>query len=473
MNNPARPQVGAVLLLMLILLILGGSAVALSLFNANDSRLQRQALTAQSLAQAKEALISYAVTYGDVHAGEVPGFLPCPDINGDNGEGSSPINCGVKNVSTIGHFPWKSLKLPTLRDGDNECLWYAVSGNYKNNPQTDLMNWDNNGQFQAFAADGVRRLDSDDNQVVAIIFAPGAALAGQDRSGLDSNRCGTSYSASAFLDQDLAHGINNADVAGGKFIQSNAAGLVNDQLLIITRLDIWKAIQRRQDFAPTLQRLTEVMAICLADYGNNNALVAGAKNFSLPWAAELAPTSPDFGNNVKYRNIKSLAMGRLPYDVALSSKATTNLKITSSGNLMSNNGLQCPYFKATPTNELERFYPWWTNWKDHFFYAVAKAYQPSALATAVGGDTLQINQKNNFAAVVMFAGKALAGVNRASATATNFERGNPALYLEGRNASNLLSGNLDFQNETASATFNDILVCLSDNHSTLSAAPCP
>jgi hypothetical protein len=215
------------------------------------------------------------------------------------------------------------------------------------------------------------------------------------------------------------------------------------------------------------------MASCLADYGNNNALVAGAKNFSLPWAADLALAAPDFGNNTKYRNIKSLSMGRLPYDVAVSSKASNNLKITSSGNLMTNNGLQCPYYKATPTNELERLYPWWTNWKDHFFYAVAKAYQPSALATASGGDTLQINQKNNFAAVVMFAGKSLEGVARASATATNLERGNPALYLEGRNASNLLNGNLDYQNETTNTTFNDILFCLSDNRTQLTVAPCP
>jgi len=473
MKKSSRQQAGAVLLLMLILLILGASALALSAFNANDNRLRRLALTTQSLAQAKEALISYAVTYGDIHAGDVPGFLPCPDLNGDNGEGSSPINCGLKNVSAIGHFPWKTLKLPTLRDGDNQCLWYAVSGTYKNNPQTDLMNWDTNGQFQAFAADGVRRLDGDNNQVVAIIFAPGVAQAGQTLRGSDSNRCGTSYAANAFLDQDLLHGINNSDVSSGKFIQSNSAGLVNDQLLVITRLDIWKAIQRRQDFAPTLQHLSQVMANCLADYGNNNALVGGAKNFSLPWAADLLPIAPDFGNNAKYRNIKFLAMGRVPYDVAVSSKATGNLKITSSGNLMSNNGLQCPYYKATPSNELERLYPWWTNWKDHFFVAIAKAYQPSALATAIGGDNLQINQNNNFAAVVMFAGKSLEGIARASATTSNPERGNPAFYLEGRNASNLSNGNLDFQNEAASATFNDILFCLSDNHTRLSAAPCP
>lgn len=475
MNHPigSKKQTGAILLLMLILLILGGSTLVFRLFNRDDVRSRQLIITARNLAQAKEALISYAVTYGDLHAGDVPGFLPCPDFNGDNGEGSSPINCGLKNVSAIGHFPWKTLKLPTLRDGDNECLWYAVSGNYKNNPQTDLMNWDNNGQFKVFAADGVQRLDSDDNQAVAVIFAPGAAQSGQDRSGLDSNRCGTSYNASAFLDKDVIHGIDNADVAGGRFIQSNAAGLVNDQLLVITRLDIWKAIQRRQDFAPTLQRLTQVIANCVADYGNNNALVAGAHNFSLPWAAELLPAIADFGSNDKYKNKKLLTAGRVPFDVAISSKATANLKITSSGNLMANNGLQCPYYKATPTNELERLYPWWTNWKDHFFYAIAKAYQPSLLATASGGDNLQINQKNNFAAVVMFAGSALEGINRASAITTNSERGNPALYLEGHNASNLLNGNLDFQTETASATFNDILICVSDTHTQLSAAPCP
>ena len=34
----------------------------------------------------------------------------------------------------MGRLPWKTLGLDALKAGPGECLWYAVSGTYKNSP---------------------------------------------------------------------------------------------------------------------------------------------------------------------------------------------------------------------------------------------------------------------------------------------------------------------------------------------------
>lgn len=468
-----KSQQGMALLLMTVLILTSAAALLLHSLNHLNASSQRQAVTARALAQAKAALIGYAVTYSDTHPGEVPGYLPCPDIDGSNGEGSSPLNCGAKNISQLGHFPWKSLKLPPLRDGYNECLWYAVSGTYKNTPQTDLMNWDTNGQFQMYAADGVTRLDSADDAVIAVILAPGMTLAGQARSGVDSNKCGTHYTAASFLEGDAAHNLNNAEVSAGRFVQGNyPLNGVNDQLLFITRQELWTAIRQRADFNLALTQLMQRVAECLADYGNNNV---DSRNLSLPWPAEMVPATPDYGQNSKYNDTKNLYVGRVPYDVGTSSSAS-NHKIKSKGTLMTNNGLQCPHYAANPGSDaLAWAYPWWNNWKDHLFYAISKAYKPVNSPTLpCVSDCLKVNGTGDFAAMVLFADSPLPGVMRASQTSNNAERGVISLYLEGRNAGNftVADGQSDFELATPNDTFNDQLYCIREISSRLSAVPC-
>jgi|ERR1039458_3938882 type II secretory pathway pseudopilin PulG len=149
--NPGRgKQHGAVLMIMLVIMIVGIAAILVNSLSSATVGNARQKNTAATLAQAKDALIGYAITYGDTHSGQVHGYLPCPDNAGGNPEGSAEPSCLGQDVSVIGRLPWATLDLSTLRDGDGECLWYAVSGTYKNNPKTGLMNWDTNGQFQAF-----------------------------------------------------------------------------------------------------------------------------------------------------------------------------------------------------------------------------------------------------------------------------------------------------------------------------------
>ena len=120
--------------LLLVLSLLGLLAVVLVIGFTGDLTRQnkRQQQTADALARAKDALIGYAANYRDDHPDQVFGYLPCPDMNGIAGEGIANPACGTEDVTVIGRLPWKSLELPPLRDGDGECLWYAVSGNFKN-----------------------------------------------------------------------------------------------------------------------------------------------------------------------------------------------------------------------------------------------------------------------------------------------------------------------------------------------------
>ncbi len=465
-----KKQSGYALLILMALLTLAAAALAAKTMSSNsgNSQFARDKITAAALAQAKEALIGYAITYAESHPGNVDGYLPCPDTSGValGGEGAAEGNCGAQDVSVIGRLPWKTLDLPALRGGDSECLWYAVSGTYKNNPKTGLMNWDTNGQLQVYASDGITLLTSTDNQAVAVIFAPGVAL-GQSRpvaSGTSS--CGGNYIASNYLDNDTVHGINNSDISTGKFIQphkdrdinGNIILTVNDQLVFITKQDIWNAMQKRSDFLSTLTNMTQQVALCVAGFGFNNNTTS---NKSLPWPAQL-PLN-DYSANTNYNDSDGLSVGRVPYKVNTARGQNGN-SIPYPYYLLQADGSNCP----VPGNWTS-IYPWWNNWKDQLFYAVSQEYQPDNHPTNNCGTCVTVNKNtpgnaaSKYAAVVIFANQALSGQNRASSL-TDTQRGNVTKYLEGSNATNIASphsnGNEDYQISATSTTFNDIIYCI-------------
>ena len=136
-------QRGAAVLVLMLILGLIAAFFAINTFNRSSLN-ERNRIAANTLAQAKEALIGYAATYRDGHTDQAFGFLPCPDTNTD---GSPELSCGDRDASRLGRLPWKTLGLPALRDNAGECLWYAISGHAKYNPKTLALNWDTTGQF--------------------------------------------------------------------------------------------------------------------------------------------------------------------------------------------------------------------------------------------------------------------------------------------------------------------------------------
>ncbi len=272
-------QHGAVFLVMLVILIVGAATFLVSSLNRSAMQIQRDIATTNALAQAKEVLIGYAVTYGDTNANKAYGYLPCPDQGQSviyDGEAGNSSTCNSKNVSYLGKLPWKTLGLSPPKDGSAECLWYAVSGTYKNTGPTDLMNWDNNGQFQVLAPDGVSLLagSATDNQAVAVIFAPNFPFGSQTHTTAPATpSCGGNYTASNYLDNDTVHGINNATVSptanavtqfiSGPIKDASGGTITNDRLIIISRDDIFNAIKKRGDFPNSVSNLLSTTASCL------------------------------------------------------------------------------------------------------------------------------------------------------------------------------------------------------------------
>ena len=129
MPPPRRPH-GAILILAALIVLL--AMVAVFAAAARLDAAGRATLTERALAQAREALIAYAADR-PVNSLVGPGYLPCPDLDGD---GWAESTCGSLGGDSgqerrLGRLPWKTLGLPRLRDADGEPLWYAVSSKYK------------------------------------------------------------------------------------------------------------------------------------------------------------------------------------------------------------------------------------------------------------------------------------------------------------------------------------------------------
>jgi hypothetical protein len=467
---------GVALLALLAAVVLGAALALLAMSNPRPLQVEREELTSKALAKAKEALIAYAATYADGHSGQVPGYLPCPDVGagGFSGEGSAEGSCGAANVTVIGRLPWKTLGIEPPRDGSGECLWYAVSGTFKNNPKTELMNWDTLGQIEVYGPDGVTKLagSQPENLAAAVIFSPGVAL-GQDRQ--DDNPgtpqrpvCSEDYAPVRFL--EAVGAINNATPNGAagaitKFIAGDRTDAFNDRLLLVTPEELFSAIEKRSDFAPKLASLAQSAAECLTEYAKSNANYASGDH-RFPWTAPVALSA--YTADGYWDDAAGNMSGRFPQKVDTSKALVPNTTTSLPPSILT--GTSCP-FRAGGTDE-----NWWKNWKDHLFYALAEDFKPTSthpLPMTCGSGCLQVNGAGGQVAVVMFAGKRLAGQVR-SADAAKGMLGN---YLEGRNLSNHpnASGNSNYEQiDPASPTFNDLLYCMTlDGAGNPTATACP
>lgn len=222
--------------------LLLGSVTGLLLYSnspAGDRAQQQTQRSFQSLQTAREALIGYAVTYRETHPNEGYGYLPCPDLLG-NGEAAA--TCGATGIFALGLLPYKTLGLTDLRDGNGECLWYAVSGRFKNNPKSDLLNWDAQGELDIDNPGDQYHLGAANDPrggVVAIVFAPGPALDEQSTSRTASNYpCRTNpQQADKYLESIRP-----------PFHQNTNNSNRNDQLLWLTNADVFSRLRLRRDF---------------------------------------------------------------------------------------------------------------------------------------------------------------------------------------------------------------------------------
>lgn len=219
-GHASRKQHGMVLLALLLVLVIGASFLLLSKLNAAGRQSYRDQQTAQALAEAKAALIGYAIS--DPNR---PGELPCPDFN-DDGKLTLTVDFGGGGACTSyrGWLPWNRLRLPDLRDAAGERLWYGLSIPYRAG-DTSPLNSESLGQLTVDGASGV----------VAVILAPGEAMEGQEsRPGTDANSSVGDY----------LEGLNR----GGdqtQYMTAPVGQTFNDRLITITRQELMGIVEKR------------------------------------------------------------------------------------------------------------------------------------------------------------------------------------------------------------------------------------
>jgi hypothetical protein len=284
-------------IILLAILVMGSLYALLSNVNTATAELQqtRDDATSVALRQAKEALIAWSATHMNG-----PGHLLCPDTD-DDGEADT-VTCGTA-ATRVGRLPWRTLALPDLRDGGGERLWYAVSRCFLER-STDqycadnyAVNSDTQGQLMV---QGI----APGSNIVAIIFAPGRALAGQNRSAATKNQVanyleGENQSAPVAPCEYVGPfnaGTGKYDWCQDRFEtrrrceQSDCpGGPFNDQLIVITHADLFNVVENA-----VARRLETEIAALLRYYRDRWAALGtpGFFPFAVPAMSPGLPGGP-------------------------------------------------------------------------------------------------------------------------------------------------------------------------------------
>ena len=422
-------------MVMLIILIIGAATLLVSALNSSSIQIERDKVTADALAKAKEALIGRAVT--DANR---PGSLPCPDSNND---GSADLLSGNDCPSYIGRLPWKTLGISDLRDGSGERLWYGLSRNFRDD-NSNPINSDNAGTLNISGTTVA-------SGIVAIVFAPGVALSGQSRSAttmincvsnpngnVPESNCSTSYlepsgNAVQVNSTPSNSALSTAATTHVNYLAGMPSSTFNDQAIYITH---------DQLFAPVEMRIAREAKKCLDDY----ALTVAGK---YPWAAPIIDTTT-------YNSTINTYFGRIPAsptpNAQTLSTALTSLQaainafnanpissnktalinvsnyvisiknlIPAISNQVDNAGDSGVTYANSPTvsnysNAIAGLntaisalspYLWaancfvagtyWDYWKNMVFYQVAQGFEPGSAGTSCGANCLTINGSGNTA----------------------------------------------------------------------------
>ncbi len=475
-KSAKKKQSGIVLLVLVIAIALASTSYYLSSISINDTRTNEMEKTSRVLKQAKQALLDYAViNWRNISNVGALAKLPCPDYSVSASEGAQDGNCGKAYANAIGLFPWREFGVEVPKEAGGACIIYIVSPGYKNSPAVAL-NPDSYGHMQIVDSNGaVIQGNTPGDRPVVILIAPGPPLAGQSRNYDVDSVCGLDFdNNSAYLDDDGT--TNNAAINDqseniiNRFVNrypGSSAGInpLNDRLLTITHDEIWSAMKSTlvsADFIDAMTDLTEALALCIAAYGSNNGR-------HLPMPAPLDLNAGEYRKDVDYDDASSFVSGfsgRFPFDV---SNANTELGSSDNDHLFKNSycdglvttGAIAKTIDFSDSNGTDKwaYFKLWQNWKDHFFYAVSKAYNPAAVATACGGDCIELPAGTEHAGIVFFSGLKNNGQSRYQPPFDLDEKADPSNYLENGN-------DVFFPDDTGKQIYNaaapdtDIMFCI-------------
>lgn len=305
-----RPrQHGAALLVMLVILITGGAYLLVSQLNRASSRIKADRQTSEALAQAKEALIGWAV--GNMTTPGTPGMLPYPDRR-DDGNYDGLSDCPATNTATsagllLGKIPriapgnpcplpYTALGVDAV-DAAGEVLWYAVSRNMVSAlgvaPIINPGIMDNPPFPWLVVRDQTGNIIND--RVAFLLIAPGPALPGQNRTVPPAP--GLPPTAAQFLEGIGA--VSNADFNGSfdlggpcptamceDFVMSEpwpsaTTPTFNDRLLYITIDELIPLIEQRvaREVRQALNGLTPFPSAAAIGYMGDSCTVGSTEGF--------------------------------------------------------------------------------------------------------------------------------------------------------------------------------------------------
>lgn len=220
--------------MLVVLSLLAAGYVTRGLLAAStrsDSRAQRESL--RSLHKARLALLSYALIEDNV-----PGTLPCPSPTLD---GKGTMNCGTTISPAFGRLPWHQLGMMHGTDGAGECLWYGVSGPFKNvgsTNQRSAINEVNPSQLgQLNLSDGTTN-----TLLAAIVLAPGRPLHTQIGQRANLGDGCSDGQPTAFLEAE--NGRSNAD-GDADYAQHPETNAYNDLVMGISTEKLIRPLLRR------------------------------------------------------------------------------------------------------------------------------------------------------------------------------------------------------------------------------------
>ena len=206
-----------------MIVIVTGSSLVLATADFQNQRHAEQIETLEDMAYAKEALIAYAVQHNANYPGQGPGHLPCPDTDND---GAAEASCNNLSAQYLGRLP-EFVTLPSgsrfpvsdTNAGIDQQFWYAV---------TPAFHMTGTGALNT-ASNSILTVDGD-NDVVALIIAPGESVAGQSR-----------------VSNDVADYLEGGNQNAVNFVRSYATDPANfnDQIVKITRTEIITAMANK------------------------------------------------------------------------------------------------------------------------------------------------------------------------------------------------------------------------------------
>ena len=343
---------GAVLMVMLVILVVGASVLLLSSLNSTAIRIERDQITDDAMAKAKEALIGYSAM------DSTPGQLPCPEditLIGSPNEGRAMSSCS-NTLTVIGRLPWRTLGLGDLRDGNGEKLWYVFSPGFR----SSSINSDTQAQLA---------VDAIPNSAVAVIFSAGPPINGQSRPT-------PTLATPPVITQYLELSNNDGD---NTFISNGPSNAFNDRPLIMTHNDLFRVVEKR---------VAGEVKQCLNSFAADNLPINGIGLY--PWA------TPE--TDLTFTDTTGTLFGRIPD--------------TPFTNSESDNGTLSNSWDAAPACTIISGSGWWLNWKEMVFYGLANAYAPipSLGNLTVNPPSLIADKKF----VVIVSGKMLPGQIRTS-----------------------------------------------------------